>query len=130
MAMYLRKLRDIFCPRYHASNVSILKKLLEYFNQNSTNHCILYELRKIYLCHGAVHFINNIRNNLLNHKRILFSSFISNRCLPVARYRHRERLTRDCIAIREKQRMSVFTLQNFMQRNSGNLSVIVVMKFW
>ena len=59
----------------HPSNVSSFKNLLQHFNQDSDELFIWYELRKIYLLYDAVHLMKDIRNNLLNCKRLIFPSF-------------------------------------------------------
>ena len=66
--------RAIVCDN-HPSNVSSFKNLLQHFNQDPDELFIWYELRKIYLFYDAVHLMKNIRNNLINYKRLLFPSF-------------------------------------------------------
>ena len=81
---------EIFCWRYHASNVPIFKKLLYYSNQSSTSLSMLYESR------NDVHLIKGVRNK----KRYLH--LID--CLPVVRYWHCELFVTECIAIRGQHR--------------------------
>ena len=66
--------RAIVCDN-HPSNVSSFKILLQHFNQDPDELFIWFELRKIYLFYDAAHLVKNIRNNLLNYKRFIFSSF-------------------------------------------------------
>ena len=61
----------------HSLNVTRFKSLLQHFNQDPDELLIWYEIRKIYLFYGAVHFVKNIRINLSNYKRFIFPfSFI------------------------------------------------------
>ena len=53
----------------------VFSKLLEHVNQNLDELHILHKSRKIYLCYDAVHFIKNVRNNLLKCERFIFPPF-------------------------------------------------------
>ena len=64
-------IRAIVCDN-HPSNIPSFKNLLHRFNQDPNELFIWYELRKIYLFYEVVHFVKNIRNNLLNFKRFIF----------------------------------------------------------
>ena len=59
----------------HPSNVSILKNLLQHFNQDLEELFISFELRKIYLLYDTLHLVNNIQKNLLNYKRFISPLF-------------------------------------------------------
>ena len=67
-------IRTIVCEN-HPSNLPSFKNLLQHFNQDLDELFIWYELKKIYLFYDAVHLVKNIRNNLLNYKWFIFTSF-------------------------------------------------------
>ena len=62
----------------HPSNVAAYQKLLLKYTMGSNDDLrICINGKPICLFHDAVHIIKNIRNNLLNRKRLLFSPFSS-----------------------------------------------------
>ena len=61
------RVRTLVCDNL-PSNESSFKKLLEHVNQNLDDLHMLHKPRKIYPCYEAVHFIKNVRNNLLKCK--------------------------------------------------------------
>ena len=67
-------IRVIVCDN-HPSNVSSFTNLLQHFDQDPDKLFMRFELRRIFLFYDAVHLVKNIRNNLLNYKRFIFSSF-------------------------------------------------------
>ena len=58
----------------HASNVSCFNKLLSLYGEENGLH-INIASQKIYLFFDTVHLVKNVRNNLLNKKRFIFSNF-------------------------------------------------------
>ena len=66
--------RGIVCDD-HASNVSAYKKLLNAYANSVEDLAIEFNNQKIYLFFDVVHLMKNIRNNLLNRKRLLFPPF-------------------------------------------------------
>lgn len=62
----------------HSTNVSAYQKLLEAYGKDEDDLRIYVEDMPIYLFHDTVHIVKNIRNNLLNQKRLIFPPFISN----------------------------------------------------
>ena len=61
----------------HSANVLAYKLLRKEFYHLDDNLLIECDYQKIYLLHDAVHLIKNVRNNLLNYKKLLLkiSSF-------------------------------------------------------
>ena len=59
----------------HSSNASAFKKLLAAYGPSDDDFAIEYNNQKIYLFFDIVHFMKNIRDNLLNRKKILFLVF-------------------------------------------------------
>lgn len=68
--------RGIVCDN-HSTNVSAYKKLHTVFGMTDDIDQLFITIngKKIYLFFDAVHLIKNIRNNLLNRKRLLFPEF-------------------------------------------------------
>ena len=59
----------------HSANVLAYNLLLKEFGHLDDNLFIEHDYQKIYLLHGAVHLIKNVRNNLLNYKCFIFPAF-------------------------------------------------------
>ena len=59
----------------HSSSVAAFKLLLSECGLSSESPFIKYNGDKIFLFHDTVHLVKNVRNNLLNYKRFLFSAF-------------------------------------------------------
>jgi hypothetical protein len=62
----------------HSTNVSAYKKLLTVYGKGEDNLRIFVDDKPIYLFHDTVHIVKNIRNNLLNQKRLIFPPFTNN----------------------------------------------------
>lgn len=60
----------------HSSNVAAFNGLTEQFGRDSDPFRVWVNDQPIYLFYDAVHLVKNIRNNLLNQKRLLFPPFI------------------------------------------------------
>ena len=62
----------------HSTNVSAYNKLLKLHGKGEDDLRILVNESPIYLFHDTVHILKNIRNNLLNQKRLIFPQFTNN----------------------------------------------------
>ena len=65
----------IVSDNHSASSVLAYKLVLKEFGHLDDNLFIEHNYQKIYLLHGAVHLIKNVRNNLLTYKRFIFLVF-------------------------------------------------------
>jgi hypothetical protein len=63
----------------HSTNVSAYKKLGYELSQDPDELFITFSGCKIYLFFDSVHLMKNLRNNLLNRKRLLFPNFYFNK---------------------------------------------------
>ena len=59
----------------HSANVLAYKLLLKEPGHLDDNLFIEHHYPKIYWLHDALHLIKNVRNNLLNYKRLVFPAF-------------------------------------------------------
>ena len=58
----------------HSAKVLAYKLLLKETGHLDDHLSIQHDYQKIYWLHDAVHLIKNVRNNLLNYKRFIFSA--------------------------------------------------------
>ena len=58
----------------HSAKVLAYKLLLKETSHLDDHLFIRHSYQKIYCLHDAVHLIKNVRNNLLNYKRFIFSA--------------------------------------------------------
>ena len=70
-------IRGVVCDN-HASNVAAYKFLLKEDEKEPNDLAIVRNGKKVYLFHDSVHLMKNIRNNLLNNKRLIFPPFSCN----------------------------------------------------
>ena len=59
--------RAVICDN-HAANVSAFTKLILQFGEDNESLFINFQSQKVYLFYDTVHFIKNVRNNLLSKK--------------------------------------------------------------
>ena len=76
----------------HYSNVSAYMKLFSHYEIDSSDLHITFNSKRIYLFYDSVHLMKSIRNNLHNHKGLLFppydfEEFDDGICVPAGEIR-------------------------------------------
>ena len=71
---YVFRVRAIVSDN-HSASVLAYKLLLKELGHLDDNLLIEHHYPKIYWLHDALHLIKNVRNNLLNYKRLIFPAF-------------------------------------------------------
>ena len=71
-------LEELCVTIIHSSNVNAYSKLFKSYGKDGSyfiDHPSYEGMLKTYLFYDSVHFIKNIRNNLLSRKKLVFPSF-------------------------------------------------------
>ena len=81
-----------FVSDNHSSNVSAYMKLFSHYGIDSSDLHITFNSKRIYLFYDSIHLMKSIRNNLHNHKRLLFppydfEEFNDGICVPAGEIR-------------------------------------------
>ena len=67
-------MRAVICDS-HAAKVSAFKKLILQFGENNKSLLINFQSQNVYFFYDTVHLINNVRNNLLGERQLVFPQF-------------------------------------------------------